>query len=458
MAFIRKIKKSSGTYLAKVESYRHEGKVKQRVIEYLGKQVKGKAVKKVYSNDIEVKQVKQYLDIVVIDQIAKELELHKLLGEHSAYILILIYSHLLTRSSINKLPDWLKQTEMQEILNLKNISSKKIYEALDYMNILDMNKIEKAISLKWEKYEDIKNMLVLDITDTYFNGSHADWKSRRGKDGKYSKLMQIALAVSFNEGFPLFHNIYEGNINNIKIFQDMLSDIRALKYKGVILDRGMYSKENIEEIINCQLTAITGVRLYKSIQREYIDKLEREEIYSKAHEVKLKDTIVYIEDFPYYNGTLIAVYNPKLEVIKRGQHLYQNKPQSEAKYLGYSMLFNNTNLDSKTAVKKYFEKDIVERSFKQIKGILSLRPVRVWLMNHIEAHIKICYLSYSILSLLNYKLKSLDINSVEVLDLLKTAYKVYLNDKNAGFEWGKVVTLTNQQKVILKHLNVVYKN
>jgi hypothetical protein len=36
MTFIRKIKKQSGVYLAKVENYREDGKVKQRHIEYLG--------------------------------------------------------------------------------------------------------------------------------------------------------------------------------------------------------------------------------------------------------------------------------------------------------------------------------------------------------------------------------------------------------------------------------------
>ncbi len=38
MSFIRKIKKKSGVYLAEVESYRKDGKVKQRLIRYLGKE------------------------------------------------------------------------------------------------------------------------------------------------------------------------------------------------------------------------------------------------------------------------------------------------------------------------------------------------------------------------------------------------------------------------------------
>ena len=41
---------------------------------------------------------------------------------------------------------------------------------------------------------------------------------------------------------------------------------------------------------------------------------------------------------------------------------------------------------------KLLYKDMVERAFKHIKGILNLRPIRVWLNNHIEGHI-ICWLN-----------------------------------------------------------------
>ena len=60
-----------------------------------------------------------------------------------------------------------------------------------------------------------------------------------------------------------------------------------------------------------------------------------------------------------------------------------------------------------------------ERAFRHIKGVLNLRPIRVWLNNHIEGHIKICYLAYAILSLMNFKLKKLDISAVESLESLR---------------------------------------
>src|SRR3989339_2245613 len=100
MAFIRKIKKKIGTYFVEVEGYRENGKVKQRVIKYLGKEIGGKPVKKVFANKIEVKSVKQSLDVLAIDKIAEELKLKAI---ENPQILSLVYSQLLEDKSINKL-------------------------------------------------------------------------------------------------------------------------------------------------------------------------------------------------------------------------------------------------------------------------------------------------------------------------------------------------------------------
>ena len=107
---------------------------------------------------------------------------------------------------------------------------------------------------------------------------------------------------------------------------------------------------------------------------------------------------------------------------------------------------------------KYFEKDIVERSFKQLKGALSLHPLRVWNLQNIQSNIKICYLAYTILSLISYRVKKLEISGVEALNNLNGGYKVYLEDKNTGNVVEKVITLKAKQEQILDALNVVYKN
>lgn len=63
MAFIRRIKKGEAIYLAKVESYREDGKVKQRVLEYVGKEENGIPVQKVDINKIGVENVQQYANM-----------------------------------------------------------------------------------------------------------------------------------------------------------------------------------------------------------------------------------------------------------------------------------------------------------------------------------------------------------------------------------------------------------
>ena len=57
------------------------------------------------------------------------------------------------------------------------------------------------------------------------------------------------------------------------------------------------------------------------------------------------------------------------------------------------------------AVRKYYDRDSVERAFKQITGVLDPRPVRAWLKSHIDGHVEIYYLAHSILSYLGYVLE-----------------------------------------------------
>jgi hypothetical protein len=57
MSFVRKSKKAVLGYFAKVESYREGGKVKQRVLEYIGKEVGGEPVVKVDIHRVDVSSV-----------------------------------------------------------------------------------------------------------------------------------------------------------------------------------------------------------------------------------------------------------------------------------------------------------------------------------------------------------------------------------------------------------------
>lgn len=459
MSFVRKIKKGKSTYLAKVESYRKDGKVKQRVLEYIGKEENGKVIpKKRTFLDFNIIKVTQYLDIKAINDTANDLEIIDILGKGAKYIAVMIYSHLLEKISIYKMPEWAERTEILNILKVKKITTKDLYESLTSLSEIDFEIIQKHVAQKLKDYEAGNRTAVLDITDTYFSGSRANWKSRRGKDGKYDKLIQIALAVSFTNGFPIMHKVYEGNISNIKIFEDMINDLKIYGYDSIVVDRGMGSKKNIDNVHEYGLHAILGLRLTSKIGATYISCIRREEIFTKNCQVELKETKVYIRGFDYMKGRLIAIYNPNIEVVRMEKLMEANPQKPIDKYAGYSVIYHNTDITDKEVVKKYFEKDIVERSFKQLKGPLSLHPLRVLKMTHINSHIKICYLAYAILSLIGYKVKSLGISAIDALHKLGGGYKVYLENLTDNTVIEKVVTIKKIQEQILNSLFVVYKN
>ena len=103
-------------------------------------------------------------------------------------------------------------------------------------------------------------------------------------------------------------------------------------------------------------------------------------------------------------------------------------------------------------VKKYFDKDVVERSFRTMKGDVQLHPIRLWMPKRVNAHIKICYLSMCLLSLIKFKCKKIATSPIDIINELQTIYKVQIKHSSTNKSFTKVVTQSNQQKKILKAL------
>jgi len=451
MSFIRKIKKGNSVYLAEVENRRNEdGKVVQKHIRYLGKEIDGKAAKKVFSSEIEVKSVKQYLDYYVLHDIAQKLGITEVLGEKMKQILLLVYTQIIERKSLYKLPEYVEHTRLKELLGLEKIVDKSLYEALDALEALDFDYIEHKISEQFKLLYDDNEAIILDVTDTYFAGSRADWKARRGKEGRYDKLLQIALAVTGKYGFPITHKTYEGNINNMMIFKDLIANFALLNFNVTILDRGMICYESINDMLSLKRPIITGLKSNQKILRDFIDPLNKDDIYNPACRTKLKNTVVYVRSFDFMGGKLITIFNPAIELSQKEKAMEAEKydPQ-KAKYYGYSFIFHTTQKTEKEVVLAYFDKDIVEKAFENIKSIIDINPIRHYRMDRVQAHVKICYLAYAILAYLQYKVKPLGMSANTALENLQYAYQVELYSEKENFTWKKTVALKKIQLQIL---------
>ena len=504
MAFIRKIKIGEKIYLAEVKSVREGSKVKQKFIRYVGREVNGKRIFSGSSEEIEVTGVKIWAPLIVLDRLAKQIDLSEILGDYGEYLLSMVYAHCIEPKSLNRMEDWFRRTDLHNILKIKEVSEEKLYNALDSINEKNINFIQKKIFRSvTEAYKLNPKGYFFDVTNVYFYGTECSIaKKGHNKESTHNPQVQIGLAVTKEAGIPIFHKTFEGNIFDARTLQDFLVEFNELNIEEVtiIWDRGVTSKENIIDSKKAGFEVICGLAIKQDVQKRVIEILNNKSNFMQLkNRVRLKNTVLYCSAHNYkygeINGQLILCYNEekarnnkekRIDLIQNAQKsLLKKKPISDGmkiffnkdfsineneviraqKYDGYSAIFSTKKLSIEEVVKPYFEKDKVEKAFRSMKSILGLKPIKHWLEERVKSHIFICYLSYLLFSLLETKLKKIQISAVEGLDKLSTAYRVCLRNNRIKNNFDKIVTLSKEQENIIKSvdkhilkLNVVTKN
>lgn len=488
MSFIRKLKNKSGTYLVEVESYRENGKVKQRYKRYVGKEVDGKTILSSSISNIEIESVKVYGPLMVLNHLAKEINLSKSLGEYGDEILSMVYAHCVEPKSINQMENWFKKTDLNFLLDLSNVTESRLFDALDSINKQDSERLQKNIFEEVKRKYDIDtNGVLYDVTNTYFCGNKSPWgkKGRSKEKQKDRPLVQIGLGVTKKDGIPLFHKTFEGNVHDARTLQGVLPLFKEYDIKRgfFVIDRGISSKENISDLKKINWEVVCGLAINTKLKNIVRETIKQNVITNMKNRIKLSKTALYAFSVPYkldkIDGNLLVCFNNKMKTTiqesrydeihnaqkklksnkriktgldkyfdKRGNLRY-NKIEKAGEFDGYSCLFSTKDLSNNEIVHIYFEKDLVEKAFQNIKGIIALRPIKHWLYDRVEEHIFICYLSYLLLSLLKYRLKKTGISPIEALSELETLYKVYIKDTEKEFTLSKLVKLTKKQEQIL---------
>ena len=137
MSFIRKIKRNGKIYLAEVESRWINGACVQKHIRYVGRQADGQTILASSLSDVQIKSVKLYGPLLVLDFIAKQIELTKFFGEYSPEILSLVYAHCLDYKSINQMEQWFERTDLAMLLSMERVTEHRLLEAIDSLEKQD---------------------------------------------------------------------------------------------------------------------------------------------------------------------------------------------------------------------------------------------------------------------------------------------------------------------------------
>lgn len=377
-----------------------------------------------------------------------------------------------------------------------NISDKKIELFLSAWNSLNRNK--DIIYLSY----DSTNM------NTYSSGIELAEYGHPKIDEDLPQV-NLSLAINQKESLPLFYELYPGSISDVSQLKNMIDRLSEYGYKdlGLILDRGYFSKANIEYIrkhnFEYLLMVKTNNEFISKLVNEYRYKLANDKYYLDYHDVygttiksKLfKNETVYIH--LYFDSERSAYETKQLSKTRiqyskeLDEHIKSNKLKSDLKkyskmfhllankegYLtsykvnerymkkesdnyGFFAIITSKEMTSKEALDIYRDRDTVEKLFEALKGELDYSKFRVSSNSSLKGKTFVTFLASIIRSKIYYNTKSLRLKSKKdytIPAIINELSNIEIT-KNAKDTYVRRYSLTAKQKNILNCFNMTDKD
>ena len=174
-----------------------------------------------------------------------------------------------------------RSTAMPELLGIPvdKVNEQRLYRALDkllpHKEALETHLKERLGSLFDLEYD----LLLYDVTSTYFEGQcESNPMAQRGhsRDNR-SDCKQVCIGLVVSKcGMPLGYEVFEGNRNDVKTWQEIVTKMEARYGKADRIwcgDRGMMSKNNIEFMESGDRRYIIGASkgTLKKFERELLE-------------------------------------------------------------------------------------------------------------------------------------------------------------------------------------------
>lgn len=306
-----KVPSSNGSvneYVRVVESYREDGKVKQRTIVNLGRKdlltvllpqlqrlLQGETSRPhERDGDIDVLEAATWGPVLVVRSLFDQLGLwdifDALLGKAKkgapftdrAFVLLanrlshpcsehglarwLETDFVCDRQGRRFLPHWHQRRRVQ--VHHRQLDG--WYRTLDQL-VKAKSQIEVALYGRLRDLFSLRPDLVLfDITSTYFEGQGPKNFARHGysRDGK-SQNVQVVVGLVMVAGWPIAHHVWEGNRMDATTVREVISDLTTRFHFGRIIfvgDRGMVSDDNIEALLGDSHGYLVGLKRRRNAQ------------------------------------------------------------------------------------------------------------------------------------------------------------------------------------------------
>ena len=324
-----------------------------------------------------------------------------------------------------------------------------------------------------------------------------------GHNRDKEKLPQLNLAVLFGQKsrLPVYFLRFSGNITDVSTLHNFLKTLKALEAKSLhyVMDKGFYSKKNVDELFLSRDKFILSVPLNNKWLQHAIDDIY-EVIHGPEGYRKLDDETLYVHSrlYPwgkekrrcylhlYYNAHARAAavdrFNEKLvqykneleskKLINEHQEAYdtffvlkttpkrgtkvsyntQAVSQYINRYAGFQAIVTNGIKDPVEALQIYRDKDVVEKCFDDLKNQLDMKRLRMHSSATVDGRLFIQFIALIYMSALRREMRKSGLieryTPREALKEMETLTKVKYSGK-----YGHILTeVTKAQREILKDL------
>lgn len=361
---------------------------------------------------------------------------------------------------------------------LKNFAKSHDLDALYRMMDKVHGQIDMIKSLTFSKTQSLLaqgiEVLLFDVTTLYFESISTDDLRAYGysKDHRFNTT-QVVLALATNpDGLPVGYELFAGNKAEVSTLVcaiekwQTLFPIESVCFVG---DRAMMSKENVALLDKHGYQYVIAAKL-KSLPESLKCQIVAESYYQPE---LIENALTWVREFEYKDQRLIVSYresrakkdaqdrqrildklekqlgkagNTKKLVTNRGAKQYVKMEHAQAvidtEKIEQAQLWDGlhgviTNIRDKKAAEllgRYRRLWRIEESFRINKHTLKMRPIFHFKPERIQTHIAICYMAFSVLRHVEYRVnltKKVTVNRIlETLMDVQASILIHRNTKD----------------------------
>ena len=259
-----------------------------------------------------------------------------------------------------------------------------------------------------------------------------------GKNKEDEDLPQINLAMLCGERYmlPVYYRKLPGNIPDVKTIENLLKDIDFLDLEKLklVMDRGFYSEKNINDLMKHHHKFLIGVKTSLKIVGRHLNQLRDDLVtrinYNSELHLYVKtfaDEWDYTEEKPRLGETVTDKRRVYIHIYFNDQHCTDDRdrfnhmldryedelrsghrnPEHEKAYAKYFVLMTNGIKDPVEALRTYRLRDLIEKSFGNLKERLDMRRMSVSSEENFEGKL---FVQFIALELISYIKKKMDDN------------------------------------------------